>query len=225
MSTFLQLAQRLRQECGVSGTNSTVTGASGEWLRLCDWIATAWTELQEENPEWEWMRKTVSFSTTANQGEYTPVQAGVSDFGSWRKESFRIYLTSSGVGSEWILPFRDYNGFRDFYLLSSRKMTYSRPTEITIAPNKNLILGLAPNDIYTVSGEYFKTPIVLAADADTPDMPVRFHMAIVYKAMMSYGAYEAAPEVYQRGELQLASMLSRMRLDQMPTITRGSSLI
>lgn len=224
MSNFLQLVKRLRQECGVSGTDNTVVNASGEWLRLCDWTAQAWTELQEENPDWDWMRKSVTFNTTANQGEYTAAQAGVADMGMWRKNSFHIYLTSAGVGSEWNLPYRDYNGFHDYYLIGSRKITYARPSEITIAPSKNLILGLAPDAIYTVSGEYFKTAVILAADADIPDLPTRFHLAIVYKAMMSYGAFEAASEVYQRGEQQYKAMLNKIRYDQAPEIKRGGSL-
>ena len=222
---YLALVQRLRTECGVSGTNTSVVGATGEWGRLCSWIATAWEDLQVEYPEWEWMRKPVSFNTVAQQGEYSPsVDLLLTDFGSWRENSFRCYLTAAGFGSEQLLGFKEYNEFRDYYLLASRRNTYARPTEITVAPNKNLILGLIPDAVYTVSGEYFKTPIVLSADADIPDLPTRFHMAIVYKAMISYGMFEGANEVVQRGEAQYRQMLNKIRYDQMPTITRGSAL-
>lgn len=225
MSTFIQLATRLRTECGVSGTNTTVSGATGEWGRLCGWIEQAWTELQEENPDWQWMRKTVTFNTVANQGEYTPVQAGVTDLGAWRNNSFRLYLASAGVGGERLLHDMDYNSFRDYYLLGSRKTTYSIPTEIAISPSKSLLLGLAPNDIYTVSGEYYKTPITLALDADMPELPAHFHNAIVYRAMMSYGMFESANEVYQRGEKQYRAMLNKIRYDQAPAVSRGGSFI
>lgn len=224
---FLELCSRLGTESGVSGSISTVTGVTGEWSRIVNWIQQAWVEIQEENPEWNWMRKPVSFDTIANQSTYTPTSAPISltDFASWREDSFRIYLTSAGVGTEWLLPFRDYNSFRDYWLLSSRKITYARPTEITVAPNKDLILGLAPDSIYTVSGEYYKQPVILSADADTPDMPSRFHMAIVYRAMMFYGGYESASDAYSRGESQYKAMMNNIRYDQMPSITRGGSLI
>ena len=223
---LLSLSQRLRSECGVSGTSTSVVNATGEWSRLVNWVITAWEDIQTDYPEWEWMRKSVSFQTTANKGEYSPTtDLLLTDFGSWRENSFRMYLTSAGVGSEMLLGFKEYNEFRDYYLLASRKTTYSRPTEITVSPSKTLILGLAPDSIYTVSGEYFKNPVTLALDADVPDLPSRFHMAIVYKAMMSYGAYEAASDVYQRGEAQYKQMINKIRYDQLPMIVRGSALV
>jgi hypothetical protein len=168
----------------------------------------------------------VTFNTVAQQNTYSPVtDLLLTDFASWKDSSFRIYNQAQGVGTESLLGFRDYDSFRDFYLLSSTKTVYSDPTEITIAPNKDLMLGMSPDTVYVVSGEYYKLPVTLSANADVPDMPARFHLAIVYKAMMSYAGYEAAPEVYARGESQYKSFMNKIRYDQMPAITRGSSLI
>ena len=223
---YLQLATKLRTECGVSGTETSVTNASGEWGRLCGWVVTAWHEIQEENQGWEWMRKAVTFNTVAQQGEYSPtIDMALTDFGLWKRDSFRLYPVSAGIGSELELNFKDYDSFRNFYLLASRKTTYARPTEVTITPARNLIFGFAPDAIYTVNGEYYKAPVDLAIDADTPDMPSRFHNAIIYRAMMSYGAFEAAPEVYQRGEQQYKQILNKIRYDQAPAITRCGSFI
>lgn len=223
---YITLAQRLRTECGVSGTNNTVVGATGEWGRLCAWINQAWQDVQMENPDFDFMRGTATLNTTANIGEYSPsTDFGLTDFAEWRDKSFRIYLTAAGIGSQWLLPYRDYASFRDYYLLSSRQTTYARPTEMTVAPNKNILLGLAPNDVYTVTGEYFKTVTELTADADEPTMPARFHMAIVYRAMMSYGAFESAPEVYQRGEKDYNRMMNKLRISQLPDVTLGGSLV
>jgi hypothetical protein len=231
---LLQLATELAEE---TGTNAglTVTGATGEWKRLINWCRRAWIDIQREFPEAEWMRNNVVFDTVANQGEYphsttvfsTPATTGLADFGHWRQKSFRIYLKSAGVGTEWLLGYKDYSAFRDFYLLSSRKLTYARPTEITISPSKSLILGLAPNDIYTVSGEYYTIPQQLLLDADAPSVkfPEDFHYAIVYRAMMKYGAYESASEVYGQGERELKSMMNKIRIDQLPKMQRGASLI
>ena len=56
MSTYLQLCQKLRQECEVGGTGpSAVTGQTGELARLVTWIADAYTELQQEY-DWLWLR-------------------------------------------------------------------------------------------------------------------------------------------------------------------------
>lgn len=222
---YLQLCARLRQEVGASGNTPTVANATGEWARIAAWIQQAWIEIQEENPEWNWMRGDVTFNTTAEQGTYSPTVIGLTDFASWRDDSFRIYHTASGVGTEWILPFREYNSFRDYWLLSSNKITFARPSEITVAPNKYLVLGLAPDDIYTVSGEYYKQPTILTNDSDTPELPSRFHVAIVYKAMMYYGGYESANDAYLRGERLYKAVMNNIRYDQLPTITTGGSLI
>lgn len=227
MSTFIQLAQALRQEAGISGEGPvTVVSQKGEMKRVCDWISRAWVDVQEDQPDWAWMRKTVSFNTTAAKGEYAPVaDLSLSDFGSWRKGSFRLYLTSAGVQNEFRLEQIGYEAFRDYYLLGSRRVTNARPIHCAVSPDLKLLLGMAPDDVYTVTGEYYKTPVVMTADADVPDMPTRFHMAIVYRAMMSYGAFEASPDVYTHGEKEYRKMLNRLRIDQAPMIQLGGGLI
>jgi hypothetical protein len=223
---FIKLVTTLRDECGASGTDSTVVSATGEWARLCNWIATSWHEIQEDNKGWEWMRKNVTFDTVAQKGEYNAeTDILLTDFGIWKEDSFRAYLKSAGVGNEMLLDFKNYEDFRNFYLFSTRNTTYTRPIEVSIAPNRNLLLGFSPDAVYTVSGEYYKDPVDLVLDTDTPDMPSRFHMAIVYRAMMSYGAFEAASEVYQRGEKGYKEILNKIRFDQAPSISRGGSFI
>lgn len=218
MSTYLQLCQRLRKEVGASGSDSTVVSASGEWGRLCSWIATAWEEIQQEEATWEWMRTTKSFNTVAEQSTYPVADAPLSltDFAYWRSDSFRLY--KDDIGDEQFLDHVPYNWFRDTYLLGSDTTTYSRPTVISITPSKALIFALPPNDVYTVTGEYYKTPTALSLDADEPDMPERFHLAIVYRAMIHYGFYESAQEVIARGERFYREYLERIRFDQLPSI-------
>lgn len=134
-------------------------------------------------------------------------------------------MTSAGVGNEIWLQQYEYNSFRDYYLLGARKITYSRPIAISISPSKDLVLGLAPDQVYTVSGEYYKTPQVFTADADIPEMPARFHMAIVHKALIKYGMYEAASEVIQEHAALYGTFINKLEADQAPQITVGSSFI
>jgi len=49
-------------------------------------------------------------------------------------------------------------------------------------------------------------------------------MAIVYRAMMYYAGYEAAPEVLSRGDFEYRRLYSRMEIDQLPTIVSGPPL-
>ena len=223
---YLALATRLRTECGVSGSDTTVVGATGEWLRLCNWIAQSWVEIQEIYPNgWQWMDGTFSLPTVATDGEYTPSDAGLSDLAEWQRDTFRIYLAASGVGTQNRLPWMDYEAFRNTYLFGTNFTNYSFPSVFSIAPNENIVLGLAPDDIYTVTGRYFKTPTELTLDADIPNMPTRFHMLIVYQAMMNYGGFESAPEVFGEGERLYKKMLTSLKDDQAPVVKKARSLI
>lgn len=216
---YLQLCQRLRLEVGASGNDSTVVSASGEWLRLCTWVNQSWIEIQQLYPDWDWMRVEKTFSTIANQAEYDYDAAPLSltDFARWLDGSFRIYYND--VGDEHLLQQMDYRAFRDEYLISTHKTTYSYPSVITVSPSDSLILALPPNDVYTVTGVYYKTPSELTSNTDTPDMPERYHMLIVYRAMQEYGMYEAAQEVIQRGASRYSEMLNKLMNDELPDIS------
>jgi len=55
-------------------------------------------------------------------------------------------------------------------------------------------------------------------------MPERFHMAIVWRALMLYGGYEAASESYQRGQNEFTVLRSMLEVDQLPMIRMGGPL-
>ena len=216
--TYIELCKRLRQEVGASGADVTVSGATGEWKRLCDWIAEAYNEIQRDNlGKWHWLRTTKTFTTTASQSEYDYASAPLSltDFASWRDNSFRLY---KNIGDEFFLDQWNYSDFRDYYIIGNNRTTEARPQSITISPTKSLILGLVPDDAYTVVTEYYKSPESLASDSDEPDMPSRFHMAIVYKAMTYYALYENASEHLVRGENLFDQIYAELMADQLDQV-------
>lgn len=226
MSTYLQLCNSLIQKCGISGGSlTTVVGQTGESGRVASWIDEAYTNIQLTEPRWWWMRAPVSFTTVASQGSYTPTQCGLTDFGLWKMDSFRRYVTTTGTNSEQFLTPISYDNYRDTYLFGMMRTSYGDPRYISEGPDRSLNLGLIPGDVgYTVVGEYFKAPTSLTADADTPALPSQYHMLIVYRAMMMYGMYEAANETYQEGMALYNSMLRRVMRDQMDDVCVGSAL-
>ena len=163
------------------------------------------------------MRASASFVTVAGQATYTPVQCGVTagTFGQWLRDTFRSYTTATGITSESPLGYMAYAGWRDVYELGAQRNTRAQPTVISITPAKSIALGPYPSAGYTITGDYYTAPVVLALDADTPLLPAQFHMAIVWKACMSYGAFEAAQEVYQRGELEFNKLKRRLERDRL----------
>lgn len=220
--TFLQLVNRLRGECGVGNSDlAALTGLSGQNLKCKDWIADAYVELQNKRPDWEWMRTAFSFTTTEDQQLYTLANVGISaTFASYKPDSFRIYRTADGYSTEQYLQHnQNYDEWRDVWQFGANRTNTGQPTEFVITPNKSIGLSPIPDDTgYTVLGEYYTTAVELSVAADEPAFPDRFHMILVYDAMMRYGVYEAAAEVYQRGEAKYRELMNQLELDQLPAI-------
>ena len=227
---FLLLCQTAGQLAGIPNIQpgvlpSSISGSSREMQKMAAWINMAWNEIQRQREDWHWMRKAFSFQTVANTQEYSPAAAGITDFAKWRNDSFRLFLTSAGVGTEIWLQQYDYNSFRDYYLLGARKITYARPIAVSVTPDKKLSFGLAPDNIYTVSGEYFKSPSSLINDTDEPDIPSRFHWAVVHKALIKYGIDRASGEIIQENQALYNALMTELMADQTDEIVLGGSLI
>lgn len=223
---FLAGVQRLCRECG-TGSVTTVVGQSGEARRMVDWYNAAWLDIQGTRKDWGWMRASASFVTVDGQATYAigtaagEVGVAAFAFGSWIKDSFRTYLTASGTSAELFMGYMEYDDWRNIYQFSSARTAKAQPTRFTITPAKSIGLGSVPLVGYTIAGDYFACPTEMAVDADIPSLPAHFHLAIVYRAMMMYGSYEVAPEVYQRGLSEFNLMMNRIELDRTPDITVG----
>ena len=223
---YLQLANRLRRKCRVSGSGFTTTQGSQveEYYRLLDWVNEAWVDIQLKRTDWLWMKKSMSFPTVLNQASYTVAQIGLTDFANWDLDTFRNYNTAIGLNSEIEMSTISYAEWRSNYQLGSIRNANSRPMEFAVLPDLSIGLGPVPLAGYTVTGEYFKVPTELALDADVPGLPIQYHMAIIYRAMMYYGASEIASEVYQEGEKEFALMMNRLGMTQIVDVTLPGAL-
>lgn len=221
--TFLELVQRLRQECGAGGSGpSTVVGQSGEAKRLVDWTASAWLDIQRRHNEWEFMRSAFSVATVANDDTYTAADCSVTNLRNWHLDTFKLYLTSLGVSDECPLiqiPYADW-----YFVYGTGAQTAARPIHCTVKPDRSIALGPKPDAIYTLSGEYQSSAVTLAADADEPSLPEEYHDIIVYAAMMKYGRYEGAGEVYADGQNQYRRLLRDLERTQLPQVLLGGAL-
>ena len=225
--TYLELARRLRKEAGGSGTDSSpasVDSQTGEMLQLVNWINTAYEDVQNEHATWRFLRSDFSFTTTADTQEYDPTDSGVitdTDLASWVKDDIRVY---ESVSDENYLNYIPWDEFRESYMFGSSRESTGKPIIVSVKPDNNLILWPIPDDEYTVNGEYYKTADVLSGDSDTSIIPTRFQMVIVWRALMYYGAYNAANEKYVHGENQYKRLISKMELDQLEDFTYGDPL-
>lgn len=223
--TLLQLCQRLQLEVGMTTSPmASAIGQTGEAARFVAWIQSAWMDIQAEHQDWQWMRKPASFVTVAGQASYTLAQIGLTDFGMWAKDTFRNYPTAVGnIGEIFMTPI-DYSAWYDSYQYGALRFTQSRPLQFTVMPDKGIGLGPAPAAGYTITADYYSAPSEMPADATIPALPVQFHMAIVYRAMMSYGGVYAAQEAYQRGETEFNKIMRRVAMDRLPQLMLGGPL-
>jgi hypothetical protein len=222
---LLQLTNQTRVECGVSGpTLSSVQNLTGESARILAWVQQAWIDVQTSKEDWLFLRETFEFNTVASQWEYTAANAGLTDFGNWKRDSFRASSVNNLYRDEQLLNYMDWTTYRNLYRYANMRNTLARPVVVSITPNKDLAFGSTPDQIYTINGEYYTQPVSLSADTDIPGIPARFHMIIVYRAMMYYAGYESAAEVLARGDFEYRRLYSRMEIDQLPTIVSGPPL-
>ena len=222
---LLQLTNQTRVECGVSGpTLSSVQNLTGESARILAWVQQAWIDVQTSKEDWLFLREPFEFNTVASQWEYTAADAGLTDFGNWKRDSFRASSVNNLYRDEQLLNYMDWTTYRNLYRYANMRNTLARPVVVSITPNKDLAFGSTPDQIYTINGEYYTQPVSLTADTDIPGIPARFHMIIVYRAMMYYAGYESAAEVLARGDFEYRRLYSRMEIDQLPTIVSGPPL-
>lgn len=219
--TYLMLCQRLRQEVQAAGSGpTTVVGQTGEYQRIVTWIAEADEEIQRETDTWRFMVGTFAINTVVGVKSYLPSDCvpPITDLRKWKERRIKCYLLSAGVTDEQELTYIDYE---DWYVkYNTGPQSNSRPMHWTYGNSGELLIGPAPADVYRISGEYQKVVTTLTLDTDVPNYPAEYHLLPMYLAMMRYGRYTGATEVYADGERLYYKMLSDMRRTQMPRVNR-----
>lgn len=227
---FLELAQTTVERCGIQGSTtspSTVVSQVGEMGRVVNWVNDAWVDVQRKHTSWNFRRGDFSFNTVAGTYVYALASCGLeanTELTKWLPRTFRRYLTSGGVATEQPMVEWPYEAFRDLYEFQSGQ---SGPPCVFAAREKDraLLLGPNPDAIYTVRGQYVKAALKMTvADASEPSIPTEFQMLIVYKAMMKYASYEAAPEVMAEASAAYSSLMADAEMALLPPIEMAEPL-
>lgn len=210
----------------MSGTGPTaVTSQTGEMQRVVEWILSAYRSIQNLHPNWHFLQNDFSFQTVASTGNYTKTTASLPELGSWKTDNFSVYLTATGVNAEQDLIYIPWDEFSRGYMFGSTSTQEGIPIVCTVRPDQSLQLWPIPNDIYTVKGEYYKRAQTMTANADEPLIPLAFQDAIVWRALMLYGAYAAADEKYSHGQNEYKSVLSRLEMNQLPEMLMAETML
>jgi|TARA_Y100000310_G_scaffold151285_1_gene150852 hypothetical protein len=225
MSTFLEICQKVARESGtISGVQpAAVTSQVGRLLEVVNWVIDAWHDIQSDRPNWLWMRKEFSDVTIASTAKYAATAWSLTSFSRWVVEPkvVTIYLTATGVSDEGELANITWATWRERYGRGTQ--TEDRPVEYAISPDGQFCLGPIPDAVYTISGEYYEGRQTLAADGDIPNMPERFHDAIVWKALMKLARRDENAEGKVDFEAEYTSIKEDLERDQLPQISISPS--
>jgi len=218
---FLQICQMVARESGtISGTQPTTTqNQSGRLLKIVNWVADAWTQIQNKHASWKFMRQPfpASAATIANVQLYPAATLAITDFGEWivEKNLLSVYDPTIGTADETVLLFLDWDQYRRFYVQGAQ--TPDRPQFYSVSPSDQLALGPIPDKVYTIRGEYRQTAQALQLDTDIPSCPARFHGTIAWKALLRLDqADEATPDALAGAQVHYDEDMSALERDQLP---------
>lgn len=132
---YLQICQRAAVECGAASNSAitqvmpttTVAALPSNLGRIVNWVNDAWTDVQMDSDEWEWMRSSnilgrgVAFRTVTGQVSY-PLGLGGGDFSSDFSSDFTVAGAAVGVDVDAFGKW-DRDTFRCFTTVTSSDFT------------------------------------------------------------------------------------------------------
>ena len=234
MTTFLDLVNSTRLDCGVTSTPlTTLVGVTGKDLQVKGWVSRAWQDVQRKHTNWKWMRASFSFETVDSKQDYTPVEAGATNFSqwitsdsAWNTNTLRSRVTSIGYTTELWLGEWMWDDFRNLYTFGAQRTVKGRPVVYAIKPDMSLSLGPLPNATgYTIIGDYQKAATPLINDSDIPSLPDQFVDIIMHRAKLYYGMEESAEEIVSAATSDYRRMMADLEQHQLPDTNWGSSLL
>lgn len=238
---YLAMVQRLARETGtelaakitsVTVTPATSYGETTEHVnRLIEWIQQAWLEIQNDQPNWEFMIATEQVAILHGQTSYDIRQAVEDAVGTDVYDGIRPFVAPLDRRYIWVVdgstdplqkypcyyvPPEHFFGFSDRYINDR-----GRPGFYSIQPDGCISIEPAPqSDDWNLEFEYRLLPQTLGADSDTPTgLPDKFHMLIVYRAMMEYAGFDESDRQYRRAQKAYRQMMNKLRLEQLREYT------
>lgn len=99
-----------------------------------------------------------------------------------------------------------------------------KPQFITRAPDGDYEVWPRPDRQYVLNFTYTATDGNLVTYSDTPDIPERFHMLIVWMAVEKCGMYERSNQIVARAQKEMKFYREHMESHHMPRMSFGRSI-
>lgn len=175
---------------------------------LCTWVADADVAIQRRWINWDFLYRTdYSQSTTIGSAEY----AKPTNLAAWDKKT--VFL-NRGLTTNQRLGEIDYREY--FSTMANAPISNHKPGNFILNPSKNIILYPTPDAVYTLTANYWRTPVRMSVDGDTSVIPEAFIRAIIARTKMYYGIDQEATEVYNEAFGEYTEVFSQLCADQLP---------
>jgi hypothetical protein len=223
MSTFLQLCEDVARESGAAGRAPvSVVGQTGRAAKVVDWVRDAWIEIQNQRDSWSFLQGEWTGTLTPGTAVYTAASFEIPRFARWGGDtpvsrSVTLRDPDQDAGQEAPITQLTDPDWRRRYFVGAHAQ--GRPVHYAILPDDSIAFGATPDKAYLMRGEYRKSPQILEANGDIPDMPERFHRAIVWQAIMFMAEHDEGAFAIQTAQRRLNPIMHQMHRDLLPRMT------
>jgi hypothetical protein len=218
---FLQLAQAVKRESGLSGGGPiSVVTAKGDDARIFQWVNWAHRDICLLHESWLFRRGSAIGQTTvmAMPHDLASPGFGLSDFANWKPQSIdykvSAWRVSDGQQAEQPIAFLPWDDFRSRYVVGTHQPGGIQHWSIT--PSGEMQVGPTPDSAFSVRADYIKDVVDMTLDSHVPMIPARFHNLIVWRALLEYGGFDSASDVYQRAERNHSTGMPALLQAQLP---------
>lgn len=246
MATYLQLCkslhQLLRAGNNVPGSQPTsVTGNTDPLLiDIVAFVAEAWNQIQEDHPDWVWMRKsatlTLPINTSTGYNQKLPIATITNNYPDWRNVLYQNagqyrygLIIDPGYSPSpppqqpcFYVPWLEFHGFFD-----RLPRAPAQPVRFTEDPRTfdlyfdppPLNAPSNPATAYQFLVDYRTVNQALVNNVDVPNMPSDFHQLIVYWAGFLWCQTRSGASVANLTNACTANMkrlLDKLRAFQLP---------
>ena len=231
--TFLTLCQRLRRESGGiagSGPTTVVGNTIVEYQRIVDWINDAYMEIAQKQTTWRFLHFTFSRTVTAGTAQLTAREmthdTPTSRFDVRRFDDtrFRYYPVSAGQIQEQRMYPWPIEEFLNIHRFQATRTQTGQPLNFAVDKHRNVLFAGIPDVDYVVTGEGWRMPIRMAADADEPLVPDEHRMLIMWWALVKYAGLEESSFKYQHALNMLNAGWTALETQELDDVVFGDAL-
>jgi hypothetical protein len=196
---------------------TTMEGLTGLSFEIASYVNMALEGIENDQLRWKWMMRRGTLIVAPGETVADPRSLDGFDYlivdGIQDSHSVRLSTQQDGSGAQRIayVPWEAWSASQ-FGLSSSQGV----PAHFTIDPSERIVLSSAPQQESFLSVRYRRKNQVLRASEDTPEMPNRHHMAIVWWAIARlYCLTRDVDGLRQKSEVELRRAMQKLRNEQL----------